>query len=341
MPRTRIAAIGLAVLAVLAIGAIASFSLRGSTSTGPGVSGRVDFTACALAGDSTEKSKCLLTTAEQAFSSGQVPLADILTTMDTQVSTVPGLRGADCHGSLHYFGREVFAKLGNAGFAQGSTSCMNGFYHGMLEAGGDINAVLPICENLTSHTRWECMHGIGHSLWYAHHDAATAVAACPEDGLQPCMTGVYMAVTLDADRAVSSLAACEDPRLVGEELAACYYGGLMNVASEHPAEAVAWCAAHATTPEKEEGACWTAAGTGIGGIAGSRFPQDTQKAVAFVTRMCQSNAYCLDSAANNLHDGMHQTDAANQLCTLAIPARPAGYQQLSQFCQAPSTRTQS
>ncbi|MDQ3875577.1 MAG: hypothetical protein M3322_08560 [Actinomycetota bacterium] len=86
---------------------------------------------------------------------------------------------ADCHRIAHTIGSAALARYrGNVAraFAQGSSSCWSGYYHGILErafsgaaSGADLGRVSRgLCDDaLIRRTDWlayQCVHGLGHGL---------------------------------------------------------------------------------------------------------------------------------------------------------------------------------
>lgn len=115
-----------------------------------------------------------------------------------------------CHRIAHVMGGAALARnegdVGQA-FAEGSTSCWSGYYHGILEwaldgvPGGDLGLVgQELCSDLGEETgflRYQCVHGLGHGMMITTgYDLPAANNACRDLATvwdrESCRGGVYM-----------------------------------------------------------------------------------------------------------------------------------------------------
>lgn len=147
----------------------------------------------------------------------------------------------DCHHLAHDFGHVGFEVQGGltAAMRAGDASCLNGYYHGVVEAavhhassGGKLN-IAEMCTGLRDDglAYDACVHGLGHGLMHVSGDVMQARQTCASlrDGYahQRCVDGVFMENSmryLDLDdahyRAVAPRA-CDGLSLPSAELDSC------------------------------------------------------------------------------------------------------------------------
>jgi hypothetical protein len=149
-----------------------------------------------------ERARCLAPYFHAAARAGQTRAA--LRTLMDLVRT-----GAldDCHHLAHDFGHIGFDVSGNlaAAIRAGDADCLNGYYHGVVEAAvqHETSQGTPEISGMCAELRGDgpaydaCVHGLGHGLMHVSGDdvmqSRRTCTTLPDDyARQRCVDGVYM-----------------------------------------------------------------------------------------------------------------------------------------------------
>ena len=147
----------------------------------------------------------------------------------------------DCHHLAHDFGHVGFEVQGNlaAAMRAGDASCLNGYYHGVVEAAVHHAAMQGTLEiaGMCAELRNEgaaydaCVHGLGHGLMHVSGDVLQSNRTCatlPDDyARRRCVDGVYMQNSMryldldDAHYRAAAPRACDGLSLPPAELDSC------------------------------------------------------------------------------------------------------------------------
>lgn len=279
-------------------------------------SARTVITACSTSSQD-QKAQCLVTASITVFDAiGSMP--QVLTEVESQISTNPDLRGVNCHGTFHEIGKIAYARLGDEALANGVPLCSGGYYHGVLQAGGNIDQARELCSTLTQdEARADCMHGAGHAAYLEDPNLENAQAFCSGDKYDACLAGFFMELAGANQRATTALSYCAEPSLDEATLSSCYNGLLSDIAIGHPQEVRAWCQDNAATPDRLPDTCWSELGSGVGSGVNERQPTNDKAAAREVAELCDGNSYCLTSAAYVLRLFFNRDVVADSLCVKA------------------------
>lgn len=319
MQRPLAIAIGVALLGAGGLGTLAltNRSVAESLPDAPTVADASTILASCGQVNQDQKSGCLVAGSMTAFDAiGDLP--SILTEVEQQVANNPDLRGVNCHGTFHEIGKLAYSKIGDDALTNGVPLCSGGYYHGVLQAGGNIDQARSLCGTLTDDAaQADCMHGAGHAIYLENPDLTNARAFCEGTKYDACLAGFFMELAGANQRDTRALAYCADPTLDEVTLGACYNGLLSDIAINHPDEVRAWCTDNAATPDRQPDTCWAELGSGLGSGVNERQPVDDKKAAREVTQTCEGNTPCLTAAAYVLRTFFQRGGAADTICAEA------------------------
>jgi hypothetical protein len=157
---------------------------------------------CVRLATHAERARCLEPYFRAAARSGQTRTA-----LRTLMDLVRTGSLDDCHHLAHDFGHIGFDVSGNlaAAIRAGDADCLNGYYHGVVEAAVMQNAsegrldIAGMCDELRDDgTAYDaCVHGLGHGLMHVSGDdvmqSRRTCATLPDQyARQRCVDGVYM-----------------------------------------------------------------------------------------------------------------------------------------------------
>jgi len=269
------------------------------------------------------KPRCLEDAVLTAYAAtGDLPA--LIGYLDQQIRSNPGLTGVTCHGTLHNVGSRMFTAEGNAALEKGTAGCTGGYYHGVLDAGGDVDKAMRVCLSFAvDEEKGDCAHGAGHAVWLATKSLAAGVRACTGEKYDPCIQGTFMEIAQAEQSSPSSLRHCADPALDRVTRVSCYRGLVATIVLEHPEEAASWCTQNATDEPSGYEECWESMGVGLGTAANTANPADDTAIDAFVANYCSKHFDCLRAAAENLLRQYGRITAHDLLCARVLTGEPA------------------
>jgi len=192
---------------------------------------------CVRLATHAERARCLDPYFHAAARSGQTRAA-----LRTLMDLVRHGEIDDCHHLAHDFGHIGFEASGNlaAAIRAGDADCLNGYYHGVVEAAVHHEAsqgtleIAGTCAELRGDgpAYDACVHGLGHGLMHISGDdvmqSLLTCATLPDDyARQRCVDGVYMENSMryldldDAHYRTSAPRACDGLALPPAERDAC------------------------------------------------------------------------------------------------------------------------
>lgn len=189
--------IGLTVVAVaaaLAVAGLARWNTKRLQASAP--------TECIRLATHADRVRCLAPYFHAAARSGQTKAA-----LRTLMDLVRHGELDDCHHLAHDFGHVGFEVQGSlaAAIRAGDAGCLNGYYHGVVEAAVHHAAsqgpleIAGMCTELRGDgpAYDACVHGLGHGLMHVSGDdvmeSRQKCATLPDDyARQRCVGGVYM-----------------------------------------------------------------------------------------------------------------------------------------------------
>lgn len=204
--RSRIALVVGTLVALAAVGGVALALTQGSSDSSAAVAGTSTASSSnphPIAGnfkpDDTKLSDCEgdFRCFEQAFGNlsfneGPRPALELF---DEKIASDPDIE-AGCHRIAHSIGSAALARLeGNVAqaFAEGSSSCWSGYYHGILERAlvgvsteaELVTVVRRLCADedvrKTTFILYQCVHGLGHGLMiHTGLDLPTSLSVCEQ-----------------------------------------------------------------------------------------------------------------------------------------------------------------
>ena len=210
------ALLALLVVPLLAVPAIAYFTVSGESGARPALAqGSFHPVAGNFVPDSTTLEECggEWTCLEQAF--GNLSFREgpkrALALFERRLDTDPNVE-QDCHRIVHTIGSAALERFdGNVArtFAQGSPTCVSGYYHGILERAflgvttkaGLRKAARSLCLGADLRRRgfldYQCRHGLGHGLMIqTGYDLPLALSVCRALGTgwdqKACASGAFM-----------------------------------------------------------------------------------------------------------------------------------------------------
>jgi hypothetical protein len=227
--RTLLGIAGIAVVIALAVAGLARWGLHGPAHPDPA--------ACLRLATHAERAQCLDPYFHEAVRSGL--------TRETLHSLTDFVRAGvldDCHQLAHDFGHIAFEVTGRLPIAlrEGSAACLNGYYHGVVEAAVQQAAtegklrIVELCKGVRpgGPAYDACVHGLGHGLMHVFNDVLRSLQGCSEladdYARDRCVGGVYMQNSMryldldDAGYRAAAPRACDDLALPPDDLAQCF-----------------------------------------------------------------------------------------------------------------------
>lgn len=193
-PLTR--RIGLGLIGAIGVAFVAA-TLLGWIRPGLDASGVID---CVRLSTHAEQARCLQVRASAARPANTRAALRALTEL------VRAGALDDCHPLAHDLGHARLEARGNfiASMREGDASCLQGYYHGVVEAAvhqaasrGELDVATLCTDLLEEDPAYDaCLHGLGHGLMRLFEDAPRAQQACAPlrdgDALRRCADGVFM-----------------------------------------------------------------------------------------------------------------------------------------------------
>lgn len=336
--RKVLAVTGAALLAGAAVGmlALTRDDVQESLPAAPDTSTALQVIDACGTSPQDQKAACLVEATLSAYEAiGDLPA--LLSAVEERVSTQQEFQGVNCHGTFHEIGKRAFLELGDSALSQGVASCSGGYYHGVLQAGGNVAEARAMCDTLTEdEERADCMHGAGHAIYLIEPDLSNALEYCAGDKQQVCVAGYFMELAETNERDPKALNYCAEASLDADVLFSCYNGLLSDIAISYPKEVAAWCAENATDESMQPLDCWGQLGSGVASGVNERESSNDAKAAKEVEALCEGKASCLASAARVLNNYVNRPEVADMVCT-KIEARASDLGNYGDGCPALSS----
>jgi hypothetical protein len=227
--RTMMGIAGIAVVIALAVAGLARWGVHGPPPPDPA--------ACLRLATHVEQAQCLDPYFHYAIRSG-LTRETLRTLMDFVRTGVLD----DCHYLAHVFGQVAFEVSGRLPIAlrEGSADCLNGYYHGVVEAAVQQAAmegklqIAELCKGARpgGPAYDACVHGLGHGLMRVYNNVLRSRQECGklanDYARDRCIGGVYMQNSMqylnlnDAGYRAAAPHACDGLALPPDDLAQCF-----------------------------------------------------------------------------------------------------------------------